>query len=643
MYFNNNLKLVLGGQMKKVLVSVLGVGALLATLCVTGCGTEPKGAEGKVILSDSTLTGTQKAITVTLKDADLTDTVATVKVTSGSYAAGITLKLKGKAGEYSGKLYFSTTAYDDTTIRIIDGDLVTVTYKDAKPAADRTVKLTWLGAKGTIALDQGSYQSIAMPMIITVTDLDKTAPTVDVKITTTSYTSPVYKTLKATGNFGEYSGKVYFTINPPDSQIRVKHQDVVTVSYIDDVPVGTVATTTTTWTGIVGSAQPNASIGMGLKQPMTINANDADVTDATLTVHVWSQLGDPAGIDLVLPMLADQQGSFSGQFRYSTIASVPGTTLKVNKMGDTLYVSYHDAAPEGTVKQWFTWIGTSATVAADSFVYHGTSSKMKISVTEDDIEDDSIVVNVKSKKGDTTGINVTLKLDPQKAFNYIGEVGFTMGGSDSTAGAIAVKDSDEVTISFMDLNPAETQTTSVTWYSNLKPALGIFGQNMTPGSSVIPGLLPKFFIWTNTCTADSTVPGMNGGYGIEVTGIGGWAGFGWANVATITDLTATGINMTAYAACTLHVAIKGDANAADLNLLVENNNPGGNTIPQTWVPASTYGYAPDGEWHELAIPLSAWSATCDFTNLTYFFGVSMNPYVVGEKVTISDLYWTLPQ
>jgi len=71
--------------------------------------------------------------------------------------------LKGQNGVYSGNLYFSTTAYNDSTIRVGDGDLVTITYSDAKPAAERSVKITWNGAKGTVALDAAAYSSIAAP------------------------------------------------------------------------------------------------------------------------------------------------------------------------------------------------------------------------------------------------------------------------------------------------------------------------------------------------------------------------------------------------------------------------------------------------------------------------------------------------
>jgi hypothetical protein len=78
--------------------------------------------------------------------------------------------------------------------------------------------------------------------------------------------------------------------------------------------------------------------------------------------------------------------------------------------------------------------------------------------------------------------------------------------------------------------------------------------------------------------------------------------------------------------------------ATDFNFLVENLTHTG----QTWVAASTYGFVGDGAWHDLVIPLSAWAATCDLSNVDYFLGVSMAPYVVGETMVIDNLYWTLP-
>jgi hypothetical protein len=638
--FFNNQSFLKGDWMKKVLLTILGASTLLVALCMIGCGTEPRGAEGKITVSNTSVTGSNVPLTVTLKDPDLTNTVDTLKVTSFDFPSGINLILTGSNGTYTGTLNFSTTVADINTIRVIDGDLVTITYKDAFPAGDRTAKVTWNGAKGTVTLDKATYSSIATPMTITVTDLDMAAPALDVDIITTTYNSQKTTViLKAVaGSYGTYSGKVYFTagLSAGNDTIRVKDGDVVTVTYNDDVPPGATATATAVWHGVAGIVTATPAAFIGLKSYMTITLKDSDVTDPSVTVKVKSQK-DTAGISVVLNPVAGSAGSYSGQVCFSLQGSSSTTGTLAVQNNDTMTISYNDIAPAAVRKAAATWNGASAKLDVDSASYHGTTGKMTITLADDDIMDTSVVVTVKSTK-DTVGIPVTLT---GSNFSFSGQVGFSL--STSSAGAIAVKDSGTVTVSYSDMTPVETKTTTANWYSVLTPALGIFGPNATPGSSVVPGLLPKLFTWQNTCTADTTVQGMNGGYGIQITGTGGWAGFGWCNVASAAATTTTGINMATYASCTLHVAIKGDANVANLNLLVENVNPNGNTIPQTWVTASTYGYAPDTLWHVLNIPLSAWSATCDFTNLSYFLGVSMAPYVVGEKVTISDLYWTLPQ
>lgn len=117
-----------------------------------------------------------------------------------------------------------------------------------------------------------------------------------------------------------------------------------------------------------------------------------------------------------------------------------------------------------------------------------------------------------------------------------------------------------------------------------------------------------------------------------------WAGFGWADVtAPGSEILASGVDMTAYASCTLHVSAKSTV-AADFQMIIENHI----YTTQNWINASSIGFAADGKWHDLAIPLSAWSATCDLTNVDYFLGVSMSPYVTGETITMDNVYWTLP-
>ena len=621
--------------MKKVLITILGASTLLVALCMIGCGTEPRGYEGKITVSSTTLTvtGSNTPLTVTLNDPDLTAAFVTLKVISSYYPSGINLKLVGNNGTYSGTLNFSTTVAGNDTIRVVDGDLVTITYKDAMPVGDRSVKIIWTGARGTVALDKAAYSSIAAPMTITVTDLDMGAPTLDVDIITTTYNSQKTTViLKAVaGSYGTYSGKVYFTAGPSagNDSIRVKDGDVVTVTYNDDVPPGTTALATAVWHGVAGIVTATPAAFIGLNTYMTITLKDSDVTDPSVTVKVKSQK-DTAGISVVLKLVAGSAGTYSGQVCFSLQGSSSTQGTLVVQNNDTVTILYNDIAPAAVRKATATWNGASAKLTVDSASYHGTTGKMTITLADNDVMDTSVVVTVKSTK-DTVGIPVTLI---GSKFSFSGQVGFSMGAS--SASAIAVKDSDVVTVSYSDVAPVEVKTTTANWYSVLKPALGILSTTTTPGATLVPGFLTNLFTWTGTCTVDS-VPNFSGtGNAVKITAGGaGWAGFGWAQVDNAGLLT--GINMTTFAACSLHVRLKGNANG--IKILVENATHAG----QTFLSVGTYGYVNDEQWYEVVIPLSAWAATCDLSGVSYFMGATFDPYVAGQYIIIDDLYWTLPQ
>ena len=174
------------------------------------------------------------------------------------------------------------------------------------------------------------------------------------------------------------------------------------------------------------------------------------------------------------------------------------------------------------------------------------------------------------------------------------------------------------------------------WYSTLIPALGIFSSSATPGATVVPGLLTNLFTWTGTCTVDS-VPNFAGtGNAVRITaGTVGWAGFGWAQVDAgrragfieYDHLCCMQPPRQVERQCERHQDPRGKS---------ESHRP---DLPAT----STYGYVNDEQWHEIVIPLSAWSATCDLSNVDYFMGATFDPYVAGQYIIVDDLYWTLPQ
>lgn len=517
--------------MKKVLLSILGVSAALAALCTTGCGTEPKGTEGKVLLSDSVSAdvsvGTKDPVTVTLKDADLTGTADTLTITSDVDHLGTMLILTGSKGVYTGQLYFSTVASGLDTIKVSDGSEVTVTYKDAKPAGLRTATLIWKGGAVGVALDAATYTGITAPMTITVTDTNISSTTVTVNVATTTFTTPVPVVLASAGTIGMYTGKVYFnvgnTLTGADT-VHVRNNDAVTVTYSDLVVPASVAT---------AQAQ---------------------------------------------------------------------------------------------------WQGASVVITPDSSAYNGFE-KMMITLTDDHTVATSLVVNVSSQKaGDT--IAVTLTAVPGTPWIFTGSVGFSLS---MTATAVGVQDSDMVTVSYFDAVQNLTKSATANWYSNQKPAFGIFSPNYTAASSLDTSVVIPLLSWTNTCTIDTVDSvGENGGHAVAITGIGAtWAGFGWADFP---GGALGAVDMSTYANCSLHVSIKCSTPGADFGLLVENLNK----TAQTWITASSAGFVANGNWHDLMIPLSAWAATCDLSNVDYFLGVNMLPYTMGETVVIDNVYWTLP-
>jgi hypothetical protein len=620
--------------MKKILLSVLSVGAVLAALCVSGCGTEPRGTEGKISLSDSLHVGTKGAVTVTLKDADLTDTVATVKVISTADQLGITLKLTGKNGVYTGSLAFTTDASSGNAIQVSNNCLVTVTYKDAFPAGTKTQTLFWKAGTMSVKLDNTSYKAIYKPMVITVTDTNIDKPSVTVTVATTSYPNPMLLTCKLlAGSYGVYVDTVYFTASTSltgKDTVHVKSGDSVFVSYSDALVPVTLAPAAAKWTAIMPMVAPGAPVYTGVKDKIVINVLDSNVSVPSVTVHLKSAK-DTAGIDVVLKAVKGSTGSYTAMVGVSLTQSVQGSVIAVLPPNDTMTITYVDpaiAAPIlGTALQWQ---AAPVSISLDSSAYHGTAETMMITAADDHTTADSIVVNVISKLAADT-VQITLRLDSTS--NFSGKVGFSMGAK--TATAVGVKDSDLVTVSYVDNVKNDTPSVSANWYSTQIAALGILGTNATPGATQVPAFNPGFFTWSGTCTVDSAPNFAGNGNTVRITaGTVGWAGFGWTQVDNTGALT--GINMTAYDSSSLHVRLKG--NASGIKILVENAVHTG----QTFIPAANYGYVNDEQWHEIVIPLSAWAATCDLSGVSYFMGATFDPYVAGQYIVIDDLYWTLP-
>lgn len=368
------------------------------------------------------------------------------------------------------------------------------------------------------------------------------------------------------------------------------------------------------------------------KATITVVDSDLDANVPYLQIAV-SSTSDPAWIFLILSPVSGKLGTFSGVLNFSTKTSSQNTIL-VND-GDTVSAVYSDANPLAYPKAKATWNGMAGKVSVDSVSYTGMASRMTITLEDSDITDSVASVKVTSTI-DTTGIITALKAVAGIAGRFTGSVGFSIMNSGS--GIIHVAESSVVMVSYNDAAPKGIRATTAKFYLGWKKGLGIYGSNVMPAGMVKAGVLPKFYIWgPNSCMEDTARNFAGTGTTKKlIAGGTGWAGFGWFQVTDTSLLILSSINMTEFAACSLHVMLKG--NATGINLLVENQTHAG----QTWVPAANYGYVGDEQWHEVVVPLSAWAATCDLSGVSYFCGVVFSPYTAGQYIVIDNLYWTLP-
>jgi hypothetical protein len=355
-------------------------------------------------------------------------------------------------------------------------DTLTVTrsgYATQKQALDSYVgnfpiTLQWAIS---VALDMDSYQSIDWPMTASVWDLSVSSTTISATVASTSYPTPISLTLaKDTANPGSYAGNIGFTVSKVTTlgdTVRVKDNDTVTVSYVKAGNVAAFAKAV--WNGIAPDVRPAVSIYLGLKLPININADDRNITDTSITIHLSSHK-DTVGIDVALHALAGSPGSYTGSVMPSLTTSTPGKVIAVRPPIDTLTTSYLSpayskpvvsSAAQGTA---LLWKCNEVSMLPDSLGagYHGTTSKMKITMENDHILASSVAINVKSKK-DPTGISVPLAVNADTTWLFRGSVGFTLGTSSAANGTISVAGSDTITISYIDAILAETDSMKVTW------------------------------------------------------------------------------------------------------------------------------------------------------------------------------------
>jgi|WetSurMetagenome_2_1015567.scaffolds.fasta_scaffold00017_48 hypothetical protein len=327
----------------------------------------------------------------------------------------------------------------------------------------------------SVSFDLEVYQGIESPLIITAKDPYATAATVDAVVSSVFYpTLDTVKLVKDTTDPGAYNGQVYVAVRsskPLKDTIRVKDKDSISVSYQAAPPLTTHSTANAVWQVIPPSVRPSVSIYLGVVDPININADDRNITDSTITIHLSSHK-DTVGINVTLHLLPSSPGSYTGSVGASLTQSVEGKVMAVRPPIDTLTTVYQSpatstpvvsSAQEGTA---LLWMAAKASILPDSLGtgYHGTTSVMKISLFNDHIVSGTATVTVKSRK-DPTGIPVVLTQRTDTTWIFTGTAGFTLGASNAANRLISVQSPDSITFSYRDsiMVPAETLSISTTW------------------------------------------------------------------------------------------------------------------------------------------------------------------------------------
>lgn len=156
-------------------------------------------------------------------------------------------------------------------------------------------------------------------------------------------------------------------------------------------------------------------------------------------------------------------------------------------------------------------------------------------------------------------------------------------------------------------------------------SFGLFYEGAASETVEIDDVTTHYYIYEGTYTqalSDERVEGLSADV-LVVSGAQLWWGGGivWDNPADLSDWT------------TLHVSLRAtDALFEDMVVAVTGG-------AESRVRPSNYGFAADGEWHSLAIPLSAF-AGASLAQVTIPVSFVADAGTVGSELSIDDLYFT---
>jgi hypothetical protein len=356
------------------------------------------------------------------------------------------------------------SAVIDTLIVAASGYKVTRLAISSYSGANDFV-LPWYGHVSSIVFDMGSYSGAQYAAAVIVNDSDLTGATVPVRIKSRGDTAGFTLVLKKDPTTaGQYLDSIRFSINSTDSakhtikvaQAKDAMGDSIYAIYNDAAPA-VKETTMVQWSGNSAEVNPGASMYGGLTTKITINVSDPDVSDTSVVAWIKSP-ADTIGIPLTLPRVAGSWGTYSGLLGVTTgPSSAANRNIKVTGKdylgGELIIISYQDKTPMhlqlGSICTWRPVIGS---IFLDSTDYHGTVSKMNVTLYDDDIGGNTAVVTVKSKK-DPTGIIDTLRYSGSGARTFSADIGFSTTASNAATGVIRVQAGDSVAVTYVDTTP----------------------------------------------------------------------------------------------------------------------------------------------------------------------------------------------
>ena len=424
---------------------------------------------------------------VTVFGPSLADQLYFVKVRVGSKTTTLKMPLMGRQSAASGQMIRKISgsslensldkaaAAVDTLIVAASGYKVTRKAISAYTGANDFV-IPWYGHVSSIMFDMGSYSGAQYAAAVIVNDSDLAGATVPVRIKSRGDTVGFTLVLKKDPTTaGQYLDSIRFSINSTDSakrtikvaQAKDAMGDSIYAIYNDASPAAK-DTAIVQWSGNNGEVNPGASMYGGMTTKITINVNDPDVMDSFVVVTIRSPADSVVGIPLTLPSVAGSWGTYSGLLGVTTgPSSAANRLIKVTGKdyygGELITISYNDKTPMHTqLGSICTWRPTPGSIFLDSTGYHGTVSKMSVTLYDDDIAANTAVVTVKSKK-DPTGFIDTLRYVSGAGRVFSGDVGFSTTASNAATSVIAVQAADSVVVTYVDSYPDTIAVQKAGW------------------------------------------------------------------------------------------------------------------------------------------------------------------------------------